>query len=215
MESGTMIPTADTEVMRSSSSRWAVHFLFGQAGSWREPKSQWKCIGKCELLADGESINLVGHRHRYFRFPAKQSVQAAVQQVRNVVVAGRLVKFEVKLESLEGERIEVVRLRTSDAQAAQEISSILPKTQSPEFERAHHEKLSFDRSMEQLGTRSIFTTTLVAANIAWFAVVASQGGGWLLPKPGVIIQFGSNVPFRSSNFRPFASIKFAATTTRP
>ena len=49
--------------------------------------------------------------------------------MRNVVAAGRLVKFEVKLESLEGERIEVVRLRTSDVQAAQEVAcSLLPQT---------------------------------------------------------------------------------------
>ena len=187
-----MTPKADTELTQSSASRWSVHFLFGQSGSWAEPKSQWKWIGKGELSADRGTLNLVGNRHRYFRLPAKQAVQVGVQQVRNVVAAGRLVKFEVKLESLQGERIEVVRLRTGDAQAAQEIASALPKTRTAEFERAHHEKLSFDRSMEQLGTQSIVTSVLVAANVAWFAIVASQGGGWLVPQSGIIIQWGSN-----------------------
>jgi rhomboid protease GluP len=187
-----MIPEADTEQMRAASFRWPVHFLFGQSATWGEPKSQWKWIGKGELTADGKSLNLIGHRHRYFRFPAKQAIQIRLDQVRNVVVAERLVKFEVKLDGLQGERIEVVRLRTNDAQAAQEIASALPKTRTEEFERSHHEKLSFDRSMEQLGTQSIVTSVLVAANIAWFAIVASQGGGWLIPHPGIIIQWGSN-----------------------
>jgi len=192
MERGAVTPKSDSELTRSASSRWAVHFLFGQGGSRGEPKSQWKWIGKGELSADRESLNLVGRRHRYFRSPAKQAVQVGLHQVRNVVAAGRLVKFEVKLETLEGERIELIRLRTNDAQAAQEIASALPKMQSAEFERAHHEKLSFDRSMEQLGTRSIVTSALVAANIAWFVIVASQGGGWLFPQPGIIIHWGSN-----------------------
>jgi rhomboid protease GluP len=192
MEKGTVTPNADTELTHSPSARWPVQLLFGQGRSWGEPKSQWKWIGKGELSADRDSLNIVGHRHRYFRFPAKQVVRVGLHQVRNVVAAGRLVKFEVKLESLEGERIEVVRLRTSDAQAAQEIASVLPTTRSAEFERAHNEKLSFDRSMEQLGTQPIVTAALVAANIAWFLFVASQGGGWFIPQPGVIIHWGSN-----------------------
>ena len=187
-----MTTNADTELTHSPSARWPVQLLFGQGRSWGEPKSQWKWIGKGELSADRDSLNIVGHRHRYFRFPAKQVVRVGLHQVRNVVAAGRLVKFEVKLESLEGERIEVVRLRTSDAQTAQEIASVLPTTRSAEFERAHNEKLSFDRSMEQLGTQPIVTAALVAANIAWFLFVASQGGGWFIPQPGVIIHWGSN-----------------------
>jgi hypothetical protein len=39
--------------------------------------------------------------------------------------------------------------------------------------------------MEQLGTQAIVTTVLVAANIAWSVVVASQGSGWLVPQPAV------------------------------
>jgi TPR repeat protein/membrane associated rhomboid family serine protease len=187
-----MTPKTDSEPTRSASSHWPVHFLFGQRASSGEPKSQWKWIGKGELSADQDSLHFVGHRHRYFRFPSKQAIQVRLQQVCNVVAAGRLVKFEVKLDGLEGGRLEVVRLRTSDAQAAQEIASVLPKTRSAEFERAHHEKLSFDRSMEQLGTQSIVTPVLVVANIAWFVIIASQGGGWLIPQPGVIIHWGSN-----------------------
>lgn len=164
----------------------------GQGRSWGEPKSQWKWIGKGELSVDRNSLQIVGQRHRYFWFPVKQIVTVDLQQVCNVVAAGRLVKFEVKLASLEGERIEIVRLRTSDVQAAQAIALALPTTRSAEFERAHHEKLSFDRSMEQLGTQPIVTWALVAANIAWFLFVASQGGGWLAPQPGVIIHWGSN-----------------------
>ena len=187
-----MTSNADTELTHSASARWPVQLLFGQSRSWGESKSQWRWIGKGELSADRDSLRIVGHRHRYFWFAAKQVITVELPQVYNVVAAGRLVKFEVKLASLEGERIEIVRLRTSDEQAAQEIALALPKTRSAEFERAHHEKLSFDRSMEQLGTQSIVTWALVAANIAWFVFIASQGGGLVVPRPGVIIHWGSN-----------------------
>ena len=125
-----MTPNADMELTHSASARWPVQLLFGQGRSWGEPKSQWKWIGKGELSADRDSLNIVGYRHRYFWSPAKQVARVGLHQVRNVVAAGRLVKFEVKLEGLEGERIEVVRLRTSDEQAAQEIASVLPTTRS-------------------------------------------------------------------------------------
>lgn len=187
-----MISTADTEQPRSATLPWPVHFLFGQKATWGEPKSQWKWIGKGGLSVDRNYLTIVGQRHRYFWFAAKQEIRVELHQVRNVVAAGRLLKFEVKLESLQGERIEIVRLRTDTAQAAQEIASALPTTRTDEFERAHHEKLSFERSMEQLGTQSIATASLVALNIAWFLFVGSQGGGWLIPQPGVIIHWGSN-----------------------
>ena len=187
-----MTPTSDREPARPASSRWSVHFLFGQGKSWGEPKSQWQWIGKGELSLDRNSLTIVGQRHRYFWFSAKQDIRVGLHQVRNVVAVGRLLKFEVKVESPTGERIEVVRLRTDDAQSAQEIASALPTSRTEEFERAHNEKLSFDRSMEQLGTQPIVTAALVAVNIAWFLFVASQGGGWVIPNPGVIIRWGSN-----------------------
>ena len=187
-----MTSNTDAELTSSHASRWSVHFLFGQSASWGEPKSQWKWIGKGELSADRSFLTIVGRKHRYFWFAAKQEIRVALGQVRNVVAAGRLLKFEVKLEGPGNERIEIVRLRTDTAQAAQEIASALPTTRTDEFERAHNEKLSFERSMEQLGTQSVVTAALVAANIGWFLFVASQGGGSVVPQPGVIIHWGSN-----------------------
>jgi rhomboid protease GluP len=189
MEKGPMTPTLDQQTARLPSSRWSVHFLFGQG---REPRGQWRWIGQGELSIDRSVLTIAGRRHRYFRPTAKQDIRVGLQQIRNVVAAGRLLKFEVKLEGLEGERIEVVRLRTEDVQSAQAIASALPTSRTDEFERAYNERLSFDRSMEQLGTQSIVTAALVAVNIAWFVFVATQGGGWVVPNPGVIIHWGSN-----------------------
>jgi len=191
MERSAVIPDAGTEPAPAATT-WPVHFLFGQGGSWGEPKSRWKWIGKGKLSVNRDSLQFVGQRHRFFWFPAKQVITVRLQQVGNVVAAGRLVKFEVKLATVEGERSEIVRLRTSDAQTAQAIASALPTTRDAAFERAHNEKLSFDRSMEQLGTQSVVTWSLVAANIAWFLFVASQGGGWVVAQPGVIVHWGSN-----------------------
>jgi TPR repeat protein/membrane associated rhomboid family serine protease len=187
-----MTPKSDDQSARPSNGRWPVQFLFGQALSWREPKSEWKWIGKGEVSIDGGILTLSGQRHRYFRTAAEQEIRVEFHQVRNVVAAGRLLKFEVKVEGLDGGRMEVVRLRTNDAQSAQDIASALPTARTDEFERAHNEKLSFERSMEQLGAQPIVTAALVAINVAWFLLVAGQGGGWLVPNPGVIIQWGSS-----------------------
>jgi hypothetical protein len=46
-----MTSMPDTE-LTTSSSRWAVHFLFDQRGSWGESKSQWKWIGKGEISVE-------------------------------------------------------------------------------------------------------------------------------------------------------------------
>lgn len=184
-----MTPTPAQQTARLPSSRWSVHFLFGQG---RESSGQWRWIGQGDLSIDRSVLTIAGRRHRYFRPAVKQDVRVELRQIRNVVAAGRLLKFEVKLEGLEGERIEVVRLRTDDAQSAQAIASALPTSRTDEFERAYNERLSFDRSMEQLGTQSIVTAALVAVNIGWFVFVAMQGGGWVVPNPGVIIHWGSN-----------------------
>jgi membrane associated rhomboid family serine protease/TPR repeat protein len=187
-----MTPNSESDQTRSTTgTRWSVHFLFGQK-AWGERASQWGWIGKGEISLDRHFLNIDGRRHRYFRTAAKQEVRIGLHQVRNVVAAGRLVRFEVKLESLGGERVEVIRLRTDTAQAAQEIASSLPATRSEAFERAHNEKLSYDRSLEELGTRPIVTAALVSINIAWYLFVASQGGGWLVSNAGVIIHWGSN-----------------------
>ena len=185
-----MNTTADTGPMQSKSPGWQVRFLFGQAGAWgSRPKSRWKWIGKGELSADKEYLTIVGRRHRPFWLSAQQAIRVGLQQVRNVVAEGRLLQFEVQLE---GGGTEIVRLRASDAHAAQEIVSALPTTRSVEFERAQEEKRAFDRAIEQLGTQPVATAALVAANVLVFLFIASQGGGLLVPQPGVLIRWGSN-----------------------
>jgi len=186
-----MTSNSEADQRRSTGRRWPVHFLFGQK-TWGERASQWRWIGKGEISLDRHSLNINGLRHRYFRTAAKQEIRVGLHQVLNVVAAGRLVRFEVKLETLGGERTEVIRLRTDTLQAAQEIASSLPATRSEAFERAHNEKLAYDRSLEELGTQSLVTAALVSINIAWYLFVASQGGGWLVPNAGIIIHWGSN-----------------------
>jgi len=182
--------TFDTQLMHLASPSWRVRFVTGQAGrSGRRPKSQWKWIGKGALAADPEYLNLIGRRHRPFWLSAEQTVRVELKDVHNVMASGRLVQFEV---ACEGGRKEVVRLRASDAQAAREIAAALPTTRTPEFDRAQEDKRTFDRSIEQLGTRAIVTPWLVAANVAMFLLIASQGGGWLVPNPRVIFHWGSN-----------------------
>jgi rhomboid protease GluP len=185
-----MSTTADMEFMQSVSPRWKVRFLFGQTGpSGRRRKSQWKWIGKGGLSVDGEFLILVGKRHRPFWPAAKQTVRVELQQVRNVEASGRQLQFEVKLE---GDQTEFVRLRASDAQTAQEIASALPTTRTAEVDRAIEEKRAFDRAIEQLGTQPIATSGLVAANVLVFVLIATQGGGWFIPDPRVLVHWGSN-----------------------
>jgi rhomboid protease GluP len=185
-----MSTTADMEFMQSVAPRWQVRFLFDQAGpAGRRPKSQWKWIGKGGLSVDGEFLALVGKRHRTLWPGAKQAVRVGLQQVRNVEASGRQLQFEVVLE---GDRTELVRLRASDAQTAQEIAAALPTTRTAEVDRAIEEKRAFDKAIEQLGSQPIATYGLVAANVLVFVLIATQGGGWFIPDPRVLVHWGSN-----------------------
>lgn len=185
-----MSTTFDAQLMPLASPSWNVRFVTGQAGPrGRRPKGQWKWIGKGTLSADAQYLTLIGRRHRPFWLSAQQVVRVELKDVRNVTATGRLLRFEV---ALEGGRNEVVRLRASDAEAARQIASALPTTHTPEFDQALEDKRAFDRSIEALGTRVLVTPWLVAANVAVFVLIASQGGGWLVPNPRVILHWGSN-----------------------
>jgi len=109
--------------------------------------------------------------------------------VHNALATGRLLQFEVTLDSVQ---TEVVRLRTSDLQAAQEIVSALPTTRTAEFQKTQEEKRGFEQAIQRLGTRPTVTYGLVVANIGVFLLIASQGGGWLVPQPKVLVHWGSN-----------------------
>ena len=187
-----MSATDDSDLKPSGPGHWRVHFLLGRAGAWGRPSSKWKFVGKGDLSTDRGQLTIDGLRHRFFWVSAKQTVQTGLRQVRNVVVTGRLVEFEVALEGIEGNRNEAVRVRAGDVQAAQEIAAALPTARSDEFARKQDEALLFNQALDQLGTQPVVTTALVAANVAWFLIVASRGGGFLIPQPYVLIHFGSN-----------------------
>ena len=187
---GGMNTTFDTQMMQLGSPSWPVRFVTGQAGPWgRPPGSQWKWTGRGLLAANQGYLTLVGRRHRFFWASAKQVVRVELKDVHNVTATGSLLRFEV---ALEGKRKEVVSLRAGDLQAAADIAAALPTTRTPEFDQAQEDKRTFDRSLEQLGTRAIVTPGLVAANVAMFLLIATQSGGWLVPNPRVIFHWGSN-----------------------
>jgi len=134
-------------------------------------------------------IELEGYRRRVLWIPAKQRVELSPSQVRNVVVTGRVVRFEADRED---GKSESVRLRAADAEAAAKLAEALPKTCTAAFARARAEQQAFTHALERLGTRPIVTPVLIALNVLVYVAAASQGAGWVDAKPAVLIHWGTN-----------------------
>ena len=64
-----------------------------------------------------------------------------------------------------------------DEAAARQITELLPKQKTPEFERVAVEQAAFNSALEALQTRSIVTSILVAANCFIFACTVFAGAG--------------------------------------
>jgi membrane associated rhomboid family serine protease len=182
---GQVLPVAP-----AAAARWAVRFLPLQRTGWgKTPTSRWRWTGKGAVSVSAAGIELGGYRRRILWIPAKQRVELTPSQVRNVAVTGRVVRFEA-----DGERgkSETVRLRAADAEAATRLAEALPRTCTPAFARTQAEQQAFTRALEQLGTRPIVTWVLIALNVAVYLAAASQGAGWLVAKPAVLIHWGTN-----------------------
>lgn len=174
----------------AAADRWTVRFLPLQRSSWgTPPTSTWRWTGKGAVAVNSGRIQLEGYRRRVLWIPAKQRVELTPSQVRNVAVAGRVVRFEADRA---GGKSETVRLRATDADAATKLAEALPKTCTAAFARAQAEQRAFTRALEQLGTRPIVTSVLIALNVLVYVAAASQGAGWVDAKPAVLIHWGTN-----------------------
>lgn len=170
--------------------RWAVRYLPLQRTGWgKTPTSRWRWTGKGAVAVSAAGIEVTGLRGRFLWTPAKQRVELTPSQVRNVAVTGRVVRFEADGA---GGKPELVRLRAADPGAAIKLAGALPKTCTPEFARTQAEQQAFTRALEQLGTRPIVTWVLIALNVLVYLAAASQGAGWLVAKPAVLIHWGTN-----------------------
>ncbi|MGH9350710.1 MAG: rhomboid family intramembrane serine protease, partial [Terriglobia bacterium] len=177
-------------VTPAATDRWAVRFLPLQRSGWGgAPTSRWRWTGKGSVAVSPGGIELQGYRRRILWIPAKQRVELTPSQVRNVAVTGRAVRFEADGV---GGKLETVRLRAADAEAATKLADALPKTCTPAFARTQAEQQAFTRALEQLGTRPIVTWVLIALNVLVYLAAASQGAGWLVAKPVVLIHWGTN-----------------------
>src|SRR6185437_16250881 len=98
-------------VISAAADRWAVRFLPIQRSGWgKTATSRWRWTGKGTVAVNTGGIELEGYRRRVLWIPAKQRVELSPSQVRNVVVTGRVVRFEADRED---GKSESVRLRAA------------------------------------------------------------------------------------------------------
>lgn len=177
-------------VTPAAADRWAIRFLPLQRSGWgKTPTSRWRWTGKGAVAVSAAGIELEGYRRRILWIPARQRVELTPSQIRNVAVTGRVVQFEADGA---GGKSETVRLRAADAEAATKLAEALPKTCTSAFARTRAEQQAFTRALEQLGTRPTVTWVLIALNVLVYLAAASQGAGWLVAKPAVLIHWGTN-----------------------
>jgi len=153
------------------------------------PKSHWKLVGRGEMSLSPEKLILRGRRPRFLWTAAGPDIEISLSDIINVTQANNLVQCHVRFANSTD---KVLQLWVQDEAAARQITELLPKQKTPEFERVAVEQAAFNSALEALQTRSIVTSTLVAANCFIFACTVFAGAGLLQPDGALLIQWGTN-----------------------
>ena len=164
----------------SDPSRWA---RFGA-----QPQRHWKLSGEGEISFEKDRVVLRARRPRPFWFAAQAEIPIPLADIVNVNREGSIVQCHVRLAGA----TRVLRLWSTNEQAAERLVQALPKERTAEFEQQLAEHSSFNTALAALGTRPVITPALVIANCAIFAFAVYAGAGLLQPNGPLLVQWGTN-----------------------
>jgi rhomboid protease GluP len=153
------------------------------------PKTHWKLVGRGEISLSPEKLILRGRRPRFLWTAAAPDIEITLSDIINVTQANNLVQCHVRFANSTD---KVLQLWVQDEAAARQITELLPKKKTPEFQRVAVEQAAFNSALESLQTRSVVTPTLVAANCVIFACTVFAGAGLLRPDGALLVHWGTN-----------------------
>jgi membrane associated rhomboid family serine protease len=174
-----------------STEAFAVDFSIPGASSWLtpQPANYWKLVGSGAVVFRPARIELRGRKNRVPGFGAQRSIEIPLTDISNVVQEGRIVQCHVRILN---SSTKILRFWAADATAAQRLAGKLPQQRSPDFERRLNEQKTFQAALQNTGTRSVVTPTLVALNCLVFVWTAFAGAGILKPNAIALVHWGTN-----------------------
>ena len=179
------------ETSTESTEAFAVNFTAPGASFrlTRQPANFWKLAGAGQVVFRPDRIELRGRKGRIPGFSAERSIEIPLTDISNVVQEGRIVQCHVRILN---SGTKVLRFWAADPTVARALAGKLPQQRSPDFERQLNEQKTFQAALQNTGTRSVVTPTLVALNCLIFVAAAFAGAGVLKPNAAVLIHWGTN-----------------------
>ena len=140
--------------------------------------------GSGRAKVSGGVLTLWGRPRTLFVW-RKRKHEIPLNQIRDVAVSGRLVKFAV--DEQPGMRV----LRMKSRADAQLLAQSLPKRESVTWAQVKQDNEEFSRFMGE--SRPWVTISIIAVNIVIFAAIGLGGGGWSKAKISVLAALGGNL----------------------
>jgi len=170
---------------------FAVHFSDPSLWVWgaARTKNHWQRVGRGEIDLSPDKLILRGRRPRFLGTATAPDIEIALGDITNVIQVKSLVQCHVRCASSTD---RVLQVWAHDEAAARQLTELLPKQKTPEFERRVVERAAFDSALGALQTRTVVTAALVAANCLIFACTVFGGAGLLRADGALLIHWGTN-----------------------
>ncbi|MEQ5841244.1 rhomboid family intramembrane serine protease [Paraburkholderia acidicola] len=141
------------------------------------------------ILFTGHDVRILALAPRTFGANVEIDLQLPLRDIHNVVVTGRLVRFEAAAESGKPRMILIQAQSRPDARA---IAAQLPSTMTPRFAA---EAATLERFLDGVETRTPYiwvTWAIIALNVLVYAVMVANGAGFPKTRSSAALAFGSN-----------------------
>lgn len=166
---------------------------FGRSGT-RDAHNSFGWNGPGTIRVESERLHVAAERKPFLRRPSPCEATFALAEVANVEQCNAVVRLEVH----DGAAVRHFQAWLESEGAARELAELLPPRRTAAFAPVLADASRFAELLEQRGVRPVVVPILVALNALVFVVVAASGGGWFVPEPEVLVEFGSNyTPYTS------------------
>lgn len=160
-----------------------------QVGLNKVPADSFKFVGKGSITFDGDTVIVAGGRKRPFMTSLKETHRFARQDVINVTLSGKTIRFQVRSGN---EPLRTVQLSAATVPQGVAILSQLPAEQTQEFAKSQASIADFHQRLDRFSPRAFVTPTLVALNVAVFLAMCIGGMNIITPDGETALRWGSN-----------------------
>ncbi|QDQ83042.1 rhomboid family intramembrane serine protease [Paraburkholderia megapolitana] len=178
----------DTAVESPKADRYDIAYgsgLYQRRGEYRARSFS----ARGAILFTGSDVRILALARRMFGADVEIDLQMPLRAIHNVVVTGRLVRFEAATET---GKARVILIQAQSRPDARAIAAQLPNTMTPGFAAAAE---TLERFLDGVETRTPYvwvTWAIIALNVLVYAVMVGNGAGFPNIRSSAALAFGSN-----------------------